>query len=83
MPRQRSPNRAKAFEIYKENNGNIDLVKIAEILNLSSGTIRGWKNKDKWNDKLNGTFQKESLKNAERSKRKKGAQPKIIIQKVM
>ncbi|WP_446897445.1 phage terminase small subunit [Clostridium sp. LBM24168] len=72
MPRQRSPNRDKAFEIYKENNGNIDLVKIAEMLNLSPGTIRGWKNKDKWDSKLNGTLQK----NTERSKRKKGAQPK-------
>jgi Phage terminase, small subunit len=67
MPRQRSPNRDKAFEIYKENDGNIDLVKIAEILNLSPGTIRGWKNKDKWDSKLNGTLQK----NTERSKRKK------------
>lgn len=72
MPRQRSPNRDKAFEIYKDNDGNIDLVKIAEMLNLSPGTIRGWKNKDKWNSKLNGTLQT----NTERSKRKKGAQPK-------
>ncbi|MCH4199263.1 MAG: terminase small subunit [Clostridium tyrobutyricum] len=67
MPRQRSPNRDKAFEIYKENDGNIDLVKIAQMLNLSPGTIRGWKNKDKWDSKLNGTLQK----NTERSKRKK------------
>jgi phage terminase small subunit len=66
MPRQRSPNRDKAFEIYKEHGGNIDLIKIAEMVNLSPGTIRGWKNKDKWDDKLNGTFQK----NMERSKRK-------------
>ena len=72
MPRQRSPNRDKAFEIYKENDGNIDLVKIAEMLNLSPGTIRGWKNKDKWDSRLNGTLQK----NTERSKRKKGGQPK-------
>ncbi|KAA8676187.1 phage terminase small subunit [Clostridium sp. HV4-5-A1G] len=72
MPRQRSPNRDKAFEIYKENHGNIDLVKIAEMLSLSPGTIRGWKNKDKWDSKLNGTLQKDM----ERSKRKKGAQPK-------
>lgn len=72
MPRQRSPNRDKAFEIYKENDGNIDLVKIAEILNLSPGTIRGWKNKDQWDNKLNGTLQKKS-KNTERSKRKKNS----------
>ncbi|MFL0198230.1 phage terminase small subunit [Clostridium sp. WILCCON 0269] len=64
MARPRSPNRDKAFEIYKEHGGNIDLVKIAELLNLSPGSIRGWKNKDKWDDKLNGTFPKDT----ERSK---------------
>ncbi|GAA0083145.1 terminase small subunit [Clostridium sp. CTA-6] len=71
MARARSPNRDKSFEIYKEHDGNIDLVKIAEILNISPGTVRGWKNKDKWDDKLNGTFQKNSKKNTERSKHKK------------
>ena len=48
----------------------IDLVEIASQLNLSPGTIRGWKSKDKWDSKLNGALQK----NTERSKRK-GAQP--------
>lgn len=63
MARARSPNRDKAFEIYKEHNGNIDLVSIAEQLGVSSGTVRGWKAKDKWDDKLNGALQK----NTERS----------------
>lgn len=71
MARARDPNRNRAFEIYKEHNGNIDLVEIASQLNISPGTIRGWKSKDSWNDKLNGTFHK----NTERSKRKKGGQP--------
>ncbi|KHD34413.1 phage portal protein [Clostridium acetobutylicum] len=71
MPKQRSPNRYKAFLIYKDYNGNIDLVKIAETLDLSPGTIRGWKNKDQWDNKLNGTFQKKCNKNTERSKHKK------------
>lgn len=71
MPRTRSPDRDKAFEIYKKHNGNIDLIKIAELLNLPSGTIRGWKNKDCWEQQLNGTLQK----NTERSKRKPGGQP--------
>lgn len=35
----------KAFEIYKEHAGNIDLVEIASQLNISPGTIRGWKSK--------------------------------------
>lgn len=71
MARVRSPNRDKAFDIYKDHNGNIDLVEIANILNISSGTVRGWKNKDDWEEKINGTFQK----NTERSKNKKGGQP--------
>lgn len=71
MPRVRDPNRIRTFEIYKENGGNIDLVEIASQLNLSPGTVRGWKSKDNWDGQLKGTFQK---KNTERSK-KKGAQP--------
>lgn len=70
MPRARDPNREQAFEIYKESVGMIDLVEIASQLNLSPGTIRGWKSKDKWDSKLNGALPK----NTERSKRK-GAQP--------
>lgn len=59
MARIRDPNRDKAFKIYEAYNGNIDLVEIANQLNMSPGTIRGWKSKDKWEQKLNGTFQKE------------------------
>lgn len=72
MARVRSPNRDKAFEIYKESNGSVDLVEIAKILNISPGTVRGWKNKDAWEEKLNGTFQI----NKERSKKNKGGQPR-------
>ena len=62
MPRIRDPNRDKSFEIYKANNGNIDLVEIASQLNVPPGTIRGWKAKDHWEqqlNELNGTLQKE------------------------
>lgn len=71
MARPRDPNRDKAFELYKEHGGNIDLVEIASQLNLSPGTVRGWKSKDDWERRLNGTRQK----NTERSKRSKGGQP--------
>jgi phage terminase small subunit len=71
MGSQRSPDRDKAFEIYKKHKGNIDLVEIAKQLNLSDGTVRGWKNKDKWEDQLNGTLQKKETKKTERSKSKK------------
>lgn len=70
MGRARDPNRDKAFEIYSENNGNIELVEIAERLGVSAGTVRGWKSKDKWEPKIKGTFQK---KKTERSKNPRGA----------
>lgn len=70
MGRARDPNRDKAFEIYSENNGNVELVEIAERLGVSAGTVRGWKSKDKWEPKIKGMFQK---KNTERSKNPRGA----------
>ena len=70
MGRARDPNRDKAFEIYSENNGNIELIEIAERLGVSAGTVRGWKSKDKWAPKIKGTLQK---KNTERSKNPRGA----------
>ncbi len=72
MPRARDPNRDKAFRIYMDADGKIDLVEIASQLNISAGTVRGWKSKDKWEEQLNGTLR---TKDTERSKRSKGGQP--------
>lgn len=72
MPRARDPNRNKAFQIYMDAGGKIDLVEIASQLNISAGTVRGWKSKDRWEEQLNGTLQ---TKVTERSKRSKGGQP--------
>lgn len=78
MPRARNPNRDKAYQIYKSNNGKIDLVEIASRLNISAGTVRGWKSKDKWDQKLNGTFQK----NMERSKKETNAKKEAVDEDV-
>lgn len=48
MARARDPNRDRAFEIWKQTCGEIKLKDIADQLGLSEGTVRGWKNKDKW-----------------------------------
>lgn len=72
MAKARNPDRIRAEEIYLEHKGNIELVKIAEIIGRPPGTVRGWKSKDRWDEKLNGTFQE---KKRERSKKKKGGQP--------
>lgn len=71
MARARDPNRDKAFEIYKEHEGNIPLKDIAAELGKGEGTVRGWKNKDDWDGQLNGTLQSDKrnapTKNMERS----------------
>lgn len=78
MARARDSNRDKAFEIYKKYKGNIDLVEIANQLKISSGTVRGWKSKDKWTEKMNGTFQT----NTERSIQKKNKKKKVVVEEV-
>lgn len=75
MGRERSPDREKAEEIYLNANGLIKLIDIANELNLPVGTIRGWKTKDNWDNKLNGTLPKntersEKIRNAPKDKKK-------------
>lgn len=53
MGRQRSPNRDKAFEIYKQNNGRISSQKIADILNENLNNINSWRSQDKWSKRIN------------------------------
>lgn len=50
MGRARDPNRDKAFEIYKQNNGNITNRKIGDMLGVPEKTISVWKLRDKWSD---------------------------------
>ncbi|MBC1209484.1 terminase [Listeria booriae] len=75
MPKPRSPNRDKAYEIYQEHHGKIELNAIAAKLGIGDGTVRGWKNKDKWEERLFGTPPKKSTerskRNTERSEPKK------------
>ncbi|HDX9631447.1 TPA: terminase [Bacillus cereus] len=79
MARARSPNRDKAFELFKEHNGDISNRKIAELLQEPEKTISSWKSRDKWAAKLNESecsTAKEnecSTTNKERSTAKRGA----------
>ncbi len=86
MARQRSPDRNKAYEIFKENNGDITNRKIAELLSTSEKTVsekNGWRVeiKDGWIDKLNGVLHKNERstpkKDTEYSKRNQ-EHPKVI-----
>lgn len=49
MPRGRSPNRDKAFEIYKQHGGKITNREIAARLDEDEKVIAVWKSRDKWN----------------------------------
>ncbi|MBG9466552.1 terminase [Bacillus thuringiensis] len=82
MARQRSPDRNKAYEIFKGHKGDITNRKIAELLStsektVSEKTVGGWKSKDGWIDKLNGVLHKNERstpkKDTEYSKKKPGA----------
>lgn len=54
MGKTRSPNRDKAFLIYKENNGKIGAKEIAALLDEKVVNIYAWKKNDEWDVKLNG-----------------------------
>lgn len=71
MPKCRSKNRDKAFEIFKEHDGKITNRKIAEILGEKENTISNWKCKDKWNVVL----RKNDCSTTKKDKRKRGGQP--------
>jgi len=73
VARQRSPDRDKAFEIYKASKGEKPLVEIAEELGIKNPSqIRKWKSQDKWDEKINGnvTIAKRSVTNVKNPKTK-------------
>lgn len=51
MPRARSPNRDKAFELWKESGKSRTLKEIAQELGVSENQVRKWKNQDKWENR--------------------------------
>lgn len=81
MARERSPNRDKAFELYKESNGKIQNREIANILGISEKTVSGWKVKDKWNSKINGVLQKDK-RSTPKEKKRSNKKKELIVQEV-
>lgn len=51
MPRPRSPNRDKAFELWLESGKNRTLKEIAQELGVSENQVRKWKNQDNWENR--------------------------------
>lgn len=52
MSRPRSPNRDKAFKIYKKFNGKITSKEIAKLLDEKETNIMSWRSLDKWKRRL-------------------------------
>ena len=52
MGRPRSPNRDKAFELYKESGGRLTSAEIAAQLDEKISNINNWRVQDKWKDKV-------------------------------
>lgn len=73
MARERSPNRDKAFELYKESNGEIQNREIANILGIPEKTVSAWKSRYKWDAEINAVLQKKdcSTTNVKKSKKVK------------
>ncbi len=67
MVAKKNPLIDKAYDLYKS---GMKLVDIASQLNCSSATIRTWKNRYKWDENENETFQKknETKRNVSRKK---------------
>lgn len=72
MPRQRSPNRDKAFELWQESAGKRLLKDIAAELGVSETQVRKWKNQDKWETESKVTLPKRKSNVTKRKGGQKG-----------
>lgn len=62
MARQRNANRDISFNIYRENKAEISTEEIAIITNEKHATIKSWKSRDKWDEKIFGVTPKRGAK---------------------
>lgn len=81
MPRQRSPNRDKAFAIWKESGGEMLLKDIAAVLEVSEVQVRKWKNQDKW-EQNKGTLPKANS-NVTKKKKVLEKEEEVLVESVM
>lgn len=82
MARARDPNREIAKQMYLDSNGEMLLKDIAAELGKNEGTIRGWKNKDKWDSELNGTLQSNE-RNVPKRKQLNRTKKKANVEEVL
>ena len=75
MPRARSPDRQRAFDLWTESRGQLELKDIAAKLGVSPGQVRKWKHDDAWDSKTEAGKVTLPNGNSNVTKRKKGGQP--------
>ena len=73
MARSRNPNRDKAYEIYKDHNGEISPKKISELIGENVNNIRNWKSSDKWDEQLREDTRPGAPKGNQNAKGSKGS----------
>ncbi|MBQ9348709.1 MAG: hypothetical protein IJT94_15470 [Oscillibacter sp.] len=83
MPRVRSPNRGRAYELWKESGGTRELKDIAEELGVSPEQVRKWKHADAWGsswekerDQTGKVTLPKGNGHVTKSKRRRGGQPR-------
>lgn len=77
MARARSPNRDKAYKMWKDSSGEMKLKDIADKLGVSASQIRKWKNEDEWERGLNPNSNVTNAKgNVTKQKQPKEPTPK-------
>ena len=79
MPRARSPDRDKAFELWKKHKGKIKIKEIAEQLGVSKSLISKWKNLDKWEENLTKSNGKVLTQNLTIHRRKKEPNKALVL----
>ncbi len=87
MARKRSPERDKAYEMWKESGGEMPLVDIAAKLGVSPEQIRKWKHQDKWcaggPEKKVTRNEKVTLPRKEEKKKQKGSVTNRVDEQIL
>jgi len=73
VPRERSPSRDKAYEMWVQCDKKLELKRIAEELGVSAEQVRKWKNEDKWSSKTNSNVTNQNTKMNSNVTKRKGA----------
>lgn len=77
MAREINTKRIEAERLYRESKGQMKLIDISKQLDVPEGTIRGWKNRDKWNAESNATLQNKTCSVADKKRSVTNSKKKV------